>query len=203
MSWKNESRRHALASKGICTGTKGKPIFLGSRAMGESEEEQIEREAQWKEDHACPICEEFRCDGNCNEREMKKIAESEEMDSLAIDMKGCSECGAMRMQGLTPAVCQYHLDAQQRIYNKNHPIWKKIVRTKEGSNKKFDTFEGEDNAISIMKVFNLNKRKDEWDVRKHTISDGMYNLFEGQILGSFYTKKEADKFAKDFMILHK
>ena len=159
MAWRNEPRRHALASKGIRTGTKGKPT---------------------------PI---VRIDDETNE--------------LLEEMKGCSECGAMRMQGLTPAVCQYHLDAQQRIYNKNHPIWKKIVRTKEGSNKKFDTFEGEDNAISIMKVFNLNKRKDEWDVRKHTISDGMYNLFEGQILGSFYTKKEADKFAKDFMILHK
>jgi len=87
MAWKNESRRHALASKGIRTGTKGKPMFLGSRAIGESEEEQIEREAQWKEDHACPICEEFRCDGYCNEREMKKIAESEEMDSKSIKVK--------------------------------------------------------------------------------------------------------------------
>jgi len=27
MAWKNESRRHALASKGVKTGTKGKPVM--------------------------------------------------------------------------------------------------------------------------------------------------------------------------------
>jgi len=85
MAWKNESRRHALASKGIKTGTKGKPT---------------------------PIA---RVDDETNE--------------LLEEMKGCSECGAMRMQGLTPAVCQYHLDEQQRIYNKKekpsvYPIYK-------------------------------------------------------------------------------
>jgi len=41
-------------------------IFLGSRADGESEIEQIEREAQWKEDHACQMCGSFECDG-CHE----------------------------------------------------------------------------------------------------------------------------------------
>lgn len=37
---------------------------LGSRDSNETELEHIEREAQWMEDHACPLCGEFSCDGN-------------------------------------------------------------------------------------------------------------------------------------------
>lgn len=40
--------------------------FLGSRCEGENEEEHLEREANWKEDHACSICGSFECDG-CHE----------------------------------------------------------------------------------------------------------------------------------------
>ena len=41
--------------------------FLGSRADGETEIEHAEREAQWKEDHACSLCESFECDGSCED----------------------------------------------------------------------------------------------------------------------------------------
>lgn len=47
-----------------------KQIFLGSRADNETELDHIIREAQWKEDHSCPMCGNFECDGYCNEREI-------------------------------------------------------------------------------------------------------------------------------------
>ena len=45
------------------------------------------------------------------ERERKK----EKLAELEREMKECPDCGAMRMQGLVPACCQYHLDKQMRL----------------------------------------------------------------------------------------
>lgn len=38
--------------------------FLGSAMEEETSEEHIAREAEWKQDHACPLCNSFECDGN-------------------------------------------------------------------------------------------------------------------------------------------
>lgn len=39
--------------------------FLGSADENESEEEQLERELNWKEEHSCNLCGDFECDGSC------------------------------------------------------------------------------------------------------------------------------------------
>lgn len=41
--------------------------FLGSRDINESEEQHLEREIEWKEEHKCIICGDFFCDGSCEE----------------------------------------------------------------------------------------------------------------------------------------
>lgn len=80
--------------------------------------------------------------------------------------------------------------------------WKKWTRTYEGSNRKFDTYEGKSSVVSIQKTFSLNRRRDEWNVNLHPMKNGMYTLFEGKVLGVFETKKEADAFAIKYMKLH-
>lgn len=41
--------------------------FLGSACDGETEEQQMERENEWKNQHSCNLCGSFECDGNCQE----------------------------------------------------------------------------------------------------------------------------------------
>jgi hypothetical protein len=45
--------------------------FLGSADIDETEEEQLERELEWKKEHSCSLCGEFLCDGSCGDREYK------------------------------------------------------------------------------------------------------------------------------------
>lgn len=56
--------------------------FIGSKSIGETAIEHSEREAQWIEDHSCPICGEFRCDGCCNERLIKEEADMYEEEEF-------------------------------------------------------------------------------------------------------------------------
>ena len=42
-------------------------LFLGSAAEGETDEEHLAREAEWKGQHKCTICGCFECDGDCQE----------------------------------------------------------------------------------------------------------------------------------------
>lgn len=41
--------------------------FLGSRDDGETEEEHLQRELEWKEKYACQLCGDFNCDGHCED----------------------------------------------------------------------------------------------------------------------------------------
>ena len=42
-------------------------------------------------------------------------------EELKSDMKTCPECGSLKMKGMMPGVCQYHLDEQFR----EHDEWKR------------------------------------------------------------------------------
>ena len=46
--------------------------LMGSRDIGETLVEQIQREADWREAHSCSICGNFDCNGYCIDREMNE-----------------------------------------------------------------------------------------------------------------------------------
>lgn len=41
-----------------------KTKFLGSRDDGETDLEHLQREADWMEQHSCPLCGDFSCNGD-------------------------------------------------------------------------------------------------------------------------------------------
>jgi hypothetical protein len=45
--------------------------LMGSRDIGETLAEQIEREANWREAHSCSICGNFECRGDCLDGELE------------------------------------------------------------------------------------------------------------------------------------
>jgi hypothetical protein len=51
-----------------------------------------------------------------------KTAEEERMDAIREDMEICPECQDLKMKGVIPSVCQYHLDKQFEGYGDDFGI---------------------------------------------------------------------------------